>query len=66
MQKAKLSRIFGILACLFFPPLGIASIILAVQSKNEMGGTMTNEAKAGFICGIIALAVSTFLLLYVL
>lgn len=56
-KKAKNARIFGILGLLLLYPLGIPAIILAQQSKKETGGVMCGVAKAGFICGIIALVV---------
>ncbi|MGN0173833.1 MAG: hypothetical protein ACI39F_05270 [Acutalibacteraceae bacterium] len=56
-KKAKNARIFGILAVLLLYPLGIPAVILAQQSKKETDGVMCGPAKAGFICGIIALVI---------
>lgn len=56
-KKAKTARIFGILGLLLLYPFGIPAIILALQSKKETDGIMCGPAKAGFVCGIIALAV---------
>ncbi len=54
-KKAKTARIFGILGLLLLYPLGIPAIVLAVKSKEETCGEMCGAAKAGFVCGIIAL-----------
>lgn len=59
-KKANLSQIFGILSLVLLAPLGIPAIVLAVLSKNETDGIMCGKAKAGFICGIIALCLWTF------
>ena len=56
-QKAKTSKILGILALLLFAPLGIPAIILANSSKQETGGVMNKNAKTGLWCGIVALVV---------
>lgn len=54
-QSAKTSRIFGILAVLLLYPLGIPAIVYANKSKKETNGEFCGPAKAGFVCGIIAL-----------
>lgn len=63
-KKAKQARIFGILALLLLFPLGIPAIILANKSKAETNGVMCGPAKAGFWCGIIALCLWAFNLLF--
>lgn len=71
-DKAKISMICGILGavlsaigcfcCIGYVgiPLSIVAIVFAVQSKNETGGVLSGNAKAGMICGIAGLV---FLLL---
>ena len=54
-KSAKSAQIFGILSVLLLAPFGIPAIILANKSKQETGGIMCKQAKAGFICGIIGL-----------
>lgn len=54
-KSAKTARVFGILAVLLLYPLGIPAIICANKSKKETNGEFCGPAKAGFICGIIAL-----------
>lgn len=66
-SKAKTSMICGILGAIFCfigcfccigyagVPLSIIAIIFAVQSKNETGGKFNNDAKVGFVGGIVGL-----------
>ena len=63
-KKGRTSKILGIISVLLLWPLGIASIILAVQSKNETGGEMKKDAKTGLILGIIALIWGAIVLFY--
>ena len=65
-KKGRTSKILGIISVLLLWPLGIASIILAVQSKNETGGEMNKDAKSGLILGIIALIWGVLVLTYFL
>jgi uncharacterized protein DUF4190 len=58
--KATAALVCGIVAVLCFPLVGIAAIILGVQSRKaiaESGGTLRGDgmAKAGLILGIVGL-----------
>ena len=67
-NKAKISMVCGIIGVILSAvgcfccigyigiPLCIIAIIMAVQSKNETGGMLSGNAKAGMICGIAGLA----------
>lgn len=54
--------IVGIVFCMCYSAvgiiLGIVAIVLAVLSKNKNNGVMQGMAKAGLICGIVALAIN--------
>lgn len=68
-DKGKTSMICGILSivlcfigwfcCIGYAgvPLAIIAIVFAIQTKNNNGGVMSNEAKTGLITGIIGLVV---------
>lgn len=56
-KSAKQAQVFGILSVLLLYPLGIPAIVLANKSKAETNGVMCKKAKAGFVCGIIALCI---------
>ncbi|MBQ4068104.1 MAG: hypothetical protein IJC76_02520 [Lachnospiraceae bacterium] len=67
--KAKASMICGIIGvvlcvigcfcCIGYAgvPLAIIAIVMAMMSKNETDGELTQQAKIGLICGIAALLV---------
>ena len=54
-SSARTAQILGIVAIVLLYPLGIPAIILANKSKAETNGVLCGPAKAGLICGIVAL-----------
>lgn len=65
-DKARTSKILGILALLILWPLGIPAIVLANSSKSETGGVLSKDAKTGLICGIIGIVWGAIAMIYIL
>lgn len=71
--KAILALVFGIASiiisccCTYLAiGLGVASIILAVLSKNDNNGKMSGMAIAGMICSIVAIVLCLVCIILVL
>ena len=71
VQKGKTARVLGItglslsVVCCCLPPvglvLGILALVFSLRSKKGLGKFST-PALVGFICGIIAIVISTYFL----
>lgn len=67
-SKATTALVLGIVGLLCFAPLGILAIVFGIQAKNDIDanpGLYKNRgmAQAGFVLGIVGLALWAFLLI---